>query len=111
MGRPMPPIDEVASRFEYQPWSGHLIWKVGRRKGERAGSPVFNKGRRTIHWKRGWQLNEARLCYFMGTGVDPGDLVVDHKNNDPADNRLANLQLMIHGDNVRKWWHQDRKAS
>ena len=94
MGRPLPSLDEISEVFEYQPWNGGLFWKKGPNKGKRAGSPVFDKGRRTIHWRKGWQLNESRLCYLMGTGSDPGSMVVSHINRDPSDNRLINLQLL-----------------
>ena len=36
-------------------------------------------------------------------------LVIDHINNDRADNRLANLQIMTRSDNIRKRYWNGRK--
>ena len=55
-----------------------------------------------------WQLCHKRKCYrahrvvwFLVTGEDPGDQVIDHVNGDGLDNRFDNLRVCDQKDNMR----------
>lgn len=44
----------------------------------------------------------SRLVYSAFNGEIPNGYEVDHLNNNPQDNRLDNLQLLSHSDNLKK---------
>lgn len=45
-----------------------------------------------------------RLVYETFKGIIPKGLVVDHIDGNRLNNTLDNLQLLTHGDNIRKGW-------
>ena len=49
-----------------------------------------------------------RLVWENFVGPIPEGYVVDHINNDKKDNRLENLQLLTHKENVLKWHRVDK---
>lgn len=48
-----------------------------------------------------------RIVWMEANGNIPSDMVIDHINNIPSDNRLINLQLLTPANNLRK----ERKLS
>ena len=106
--RPLPPIEllnellEIVpiapSQFEIQ--SG-LVWKVNRTGTARAGSVAGTKKPSLITPGRfDWQVQVderaylvSRLIYLMANGVDPGELTVDHEDQNPMNNNVGNLRL------------------
>lgn len=57
--------------------------------GQRAGS---GRARRRVKID-GTFYREHRLIWMWWHGEDPGELVIDHLNNDPSDNRINNLRV------------------
>jgi len=106
--RPLPPIEllnellEIVpiapSQFEIQ--SG-LVWKVNRTGTARAGSVAGTKKPSLITPGRfDWQVQVderaylvSRLIYLMANGVDPGELEVDHEDQNSLNNNVWNLRL------------------
>lgn len=92
--------EELREQLDYTPKTGWLTWKVSKpriRKGARAGN-LHVSGHREIT-VCGNVFREHRLIWFWVTGMDPGDLYVDHKNRKRADNRWCNLRKATHGQN------------
>ena len=52
-------------------------------------------------WHKGKLYRAHRVVWFLVTGEDPGDKVVDHVNGDGLDNRFENLRLCEQKENVR----------
>ena len=68
-----------------------------RKSGERAGS--FDGRYRFVRFK-GASLREHRLIWALAHGEWPTHLI-DHINGDGGDNRLENLRLATHGQNMQ----------
>jgi hypothetical protein len=93
---------ELHDLFEYNPQTGHLIWKVNaarrRKPGEIAGckSPEG----RILVGVHGRLYKAHRIIWAMQTGEWP-DKQIDHINEDPSDNRWVNLRLATKAQNMR----------
>jgi hypothetical protein len=79
----------VKSLFDYK--DGHLYWKVNKTTrnwiGKRCGSPINGYLSVMIDGKN-WMCH--RLIYLIHHGYMPK--MIDHLNNDRADNRIENLR-------------------
>jgi hypothetical protein len=88
--------------FEYR--DGGLYWTEDRgynkTKGKRAGR-VGAHGYRQIAMN-GKKLYEHRLVWEMHNGPIPDGMEIDHINRIRDDNRIENLQLLSHQDNLRR---------
>ncbi len=110
--KPLPPLKRLNELFEvveippekYGVWSG-LVRREnrgGQRAGNVAGSPrpnPNNTGR--VDWKvkvDGVQYLASRLIYFMAYGEDPGNVEVDHEDQNWLNNNAWNLRLDVAGD-------------
>lgn len=74
--------------FGYDPETGAVTWRCGKRRGKRAGSTTGDRA----HVKadgRFYQLH--RLIWLMQTGVWP-TFFIDHKDTDGMNNRWENLR-------------------
>lgn len=92
--RPLPDLDYLHSRYDYDPNTGGLFHKGAEQIELNAiGASGGSSGRGyryvTIQ-KRTWPIH--RIVYFMFHRKDPGQYVIDHINGDPADNRIKNLR-------------------
>jgi len=106
--KPMPPFERLHKLFEvvsispsqYGIHSG-LVWKVNRTGTAKAGSmagtkrpALCNPGR--VNWivgVDGSQYFVSRIIYYMTYGEDPGNIQVDHKDQNWLNNNSGNLRL------------------
>jgi hypothetical protein len=107
--------------FAYCPLTGNLTWKprIGERKrvakfntvsaGTVAGSKAYatnnkSKPRGIVVRVRGAVPQDQyahRMIWEMTNGPIPSGMVIDHINGNPFDNRLENLRLATHGQNLQ----------
>ena len=92
--------DRANELFRYEPSSGHLIWKVGRNIGQRAGTLRKTMGYRQVK-VIGTCYNEHRIIMLIVHGDLPEGMQVDHINHDKGDNRLVNLRFATQTQNGR----------
>jgi hypothetical protein len=105
--RPLPPFERLHELFEvieipeekYGVWSG-LVRKVSRGNqlaGSMAGHPDPNANNLDrIDWVvkvDGSLYYASRLIYYMTSGKDPGDIQVDHADQNWLNNNTWNLRL------------------
>jgi hypothetical protein len=97
--KPLPALDELHRLFLYEPKTGLLIRRVASTKsaaGTAAGTPN-PKGRLIVRACGGYYCVH-RICWALYYGEDPCALI-DHKNRNPSDNRIANLRLASNSQN------------
>ena len=90
----LPPLEELQAAFNYDPETGlftHKLRPSPRVKiGQVAGS-VNRNGYIQIRYQY-YSYLAHRLAWKMHYGLDPKDLI-DHKNRNRTDNRIANLRV------------------
>ena len=99
--RPLPPLELLQQLLSYDPETGDLRW-IGRGKGIRSGAiagSVGSRGYRTIRVNH-HRYKAHRLAWLMHHGADPGELQVDHRDCNPANNRISNLRLASPEQNI-----------
>lgn len=98
---PLPSQAELDALFSYEPLTGVLRWKVRSANcvqvGDEAGC-FDDEGYRVVGVNH-CRYRATRVIWMMAHGVDPAESVVDHRDNDRANNRLANLRLATNGQN------------
>lgn len=117
--RPLPPLERLNELLEvveipedkFGKWSG-LVWKVKRNGTKGVGSVAGHPLQATTNperkdWKVGIDrvyYSASRLIYYMTTGEDPGDVQVDHEDQNWLNNNAWNLRLDVDGNiqNVNK---------
>lgn len=94
------------SLFRYDPETGKLFWKVKPcPKGRVYAGDEIGLGQpehdyiRTCYKRKKYLAH--RIIYEMFNGTIPQGMEVDHINRKRRDNRLANLRLVSHKDNMR----------
>jgi hypothetical protein len=92
--------EAIRAAIAYDPHSGSLTWLVdsGRaRAGKEAGFSDERGSRSVII--AGRRLKAHRVAWLLTYGEWP-DLEVDHIDGDPSNNRLSNLRLANHTQNL-----------
>ncbi len=99
--KPLPSLDLLKQKYDYNSETGELISK---RTGK-ALKGVNSNGYITVSIKNKTYV-ASRICYYIHTGEDPRDLVVDHIDQDRTNNRFENLRLLpyhLNSSNVRQF--------
>lgn len=110
--RPLPPLERLNQLLKvveipeekYGVWSG-LVWKVWRGGTAQAGSVAGSLRQHPTSPKRkDWRVSvdwvdyyASRVVYYMTTGEDPGDVEVDHEDQNWLNNNSWNLRLDVDG--------------
>jgi len=98
---PLPSMDKLNELFIADFENGHLLWRDQSypRKLGPAGSKNIISGHMSVTYL-GQKLKVHRVIFALYHGYDPGDLVIDHINHDPADNRVENLRVCTLAQNT-----------
>lgn len=113
--RPLPSPEVLRQLLRYEPNTGRLFWR-------HRPLNMFSSKKAFLAWNSRYANNLAfttdngqgykqgaifkrlqkahRVIWAMQTGIWP-DQEIDHKNNDPSDNRWQNLRLATHVENAR----------
>jgi hypothetical protein len=108
----LPPLELLRERYDYNPETGIVTRKVSR-GGNRFGEPVGFPD------EKGYLLVTIdcvvyklhRICYYMGTGIDPNGLQIDHLDRNKQNNRLSNLCTATHSENCKNRGHYTRPTA
>ena len=95
----------------YQDREGNLRNKITRGVGKRqqkgeiatttAGHDSYLIVQDYIDGKR-VRIYAHRLAWLLHTGEDPGDNDINHKDQNPSNNKFSNLEVLPHADHMRK---------
>ena len=107
---------ELKERFDYNPDTGELIHKKGKRKGKVAGSVLeSNGGYRYITIGKDGKPHSMlahRVIWLMYYGeMPPEGLVIDHIDGNPDNNRIENLRAVTHKENSKNRGRRKRKVN
>jgi hypothetical protein len=98
----LPATGQLRSQLQYDPDSPSGLRWLERRKGRRrayAGNRAPNG-----YWRaclEGENYQAHRLIWALVHGEDPGEMHIDHIDGDPGNNRIENLRLATHAQNLR----------
>jgi hypothetical protein len=104
--RPLPAFEELNEYYQYNPNTGIIILKKARCRADLSrigkavgclGGPIRRKTWTVKHKGKSYYL--SRIAWILMTKKDPGDLIVEHINRNPQDNRWNNLRLATATEN------------
>lgn len=111
--KPIPPQKLLQTVLDYNSKTGVFIWKYrddqsSRWNGKFARTVAGTKTKKNIIIVVNWIPYPAhRLAWVYEHGnILTNEIQIDHKNNNPHDNRLINLREATHSENcsnARKW--------
>lgn len=103
-------IEEANRLFLYDPKTGKMYWKIRTSNsiqiGDEAGSlkPETGGDRHSVRIN-GKEYKRSRVAWALYYGVDPAEMLVDHINGISSDDRIENLRLVTHGQNLFNMTH------
>jgi len=107
--KPLPPLAELQDAFAYDPGTGLFTSKHARgslKAGDSVGT-LNPKGHVQMVLK-GRLLSAHRVAWYLMTGLDPVDSLVDHKDRVPSHNWFSNLRVATciqnQGNRLAKGW-------
>lgn len=102
MIKQLPELSLINSLLSYDATTGILIWNKPRGGSAKQGSIAGNldKDGYLVLKLKGITYRAHRVIWYMHYGTDPGELLIDHKNCKPADNRIDNLRLVDFRNNA-----------
>lgn len=95
--KPLLPLAEYQKKFDYDPETGIFTWNSGSRKGKPAGSR--NSSGISLSMGSNGLYKAHRVAYLYMTGEDPSEFLIDHKDQDPFNNRWNNLRKATNAEN------------
>ena len=105
-------LAELQRRFNYDPETGVLTYKVPTRQkkaGEVAGHHNWHTGYEEV-WIGSRNMVVHRVCWVLHYGKEP-DLVLDHINRNPTDNRIENLRDVSRSINALNRGHKNTNST
>jgi len=92
--RPLPSLQRVQELLHYDPESGKLYWKQAVTRWIKPGDEAGTYGRYAVDVTLDKiKYRTHRIIWLMMTGSDPADLLIDHADGNPHNNKLANLRI------------------
>lgn len=88
--KPLPPLAEFQSKFDYDPLTGEFTWNSGARKGKIAGSR--DKDGISLSMGKLGRFKAHRVAWLYNYGEDPGELLIDHRDGNPFYNAKLNIR-------------------
>tara|TARA_Y100001963_G_C6650802_1_gene385609 strand:+ start:224 stop:748 length:525 start_codon:yes stop_codon:yes gene_type:complete len=95
--KPLPLLKDLQNAFIYDPDTGILI----NRNTGTIQNCLDSRGRYIIAIYKGKNYQSARICYYLGTGNNPGRFQIDHKDQNKQNNKLNNLRLKNNSEQQR----------
>lgn len=95
--KPLPSPEEILERVTYDERTGVFYHAKGGKKGKPAGGR--DKTGITLYFGKLGRFKAHRIAWRLKTGEDPGELVIDHKDQDPSHNAWENLRKATESQN------------
>ena len=97
---PLPDAETLRTLFDYNPDTGQLSWRRGKRAGQPCGylAGDYKGYLRVKVQQRHYRVHRLVWAYYYGEDIPEG-LVIDHIDHDPQNNRIDNLRVVTVGEN------------